>query len=161
MSLLNPVQHQSEVPAADRVDMVDALYRFAAGQDIDDRELFKTAFTEDAVLDFTQPAASLGIDLPPFEGLQAIADAVLGATESLDTTHTVTNARVTAFGPMHARLEALIEAQHLPRADHGRHLLLKNHLDVELVRVDGHWAIQRMRFQNIWREGDPKVLFPG
>ena len=41
-----------------------------------------------------------------------------------------------------------------------RNLLLKNWLDVGLLREHGRWLIARMVFRNIWKEGDPEVLFP-
>ena len=37
----------------DRTEVVDALHRFAAGQDHKDRELFRSAFAPHATLDFT------------------------------------------------------------------------------------------------------------
>ena len=104
-------------------------------------------------------AAKLGVTIPVFEGRQAIADTVLAATEPLDTTHTITNVRVIAYDGERATVSALIEAQHLPRGDHSRHLLLKNRLSVELSRQGECWVIQRMRFDNAWREGDASVLF--
>lgn len=149
-----------DVDPRERAAIVDALYRFGAGQDLRDRALFESAFTADAALDFTQPAQRLGAMIPVFEGRQAIADNVFGAIGGLDTTHTVTNPRVTAYDGTRATLFALVEAQHLPRDDHGRHLLLKNVYEMELVRVDGLWAIAHMRIDNVWMTGDPAVLFP-
>jgi hypothetical protein len=40
----------------DRLEVVDARYRFGAGQDLRDRPLFESAFTADAVLDIIEPA---------------------------------------------------------------------------------------------------------
>ena len=118
-----------------------------------------SAFAEDASLDFTAVAAKLGATIPVFEGRQAIADTIMAATEPLDTTHTITNIRVIAYDGDRASVTALIEAQHLPRGDHSRHLLLKNRLSVELARQDECWVIERMVFDNAWREGDATVLF--
>lgn len=44
----------------DREAVPDALHRFAAGQDLDDRDLFASAFSPTATLDFTQPARLFG-----------------------------------------------------------------------------------------------------
>jgi hypothetical protein len=151
----------SFLPADRHLAIADALYRFAAGQDLKDRDLFLSAFAEDAVLDFVQPAARLGRVLVPFEGRAAIAAAVLGSTGDLDTTHTVTNLRIEASDEAGARLHALVEAQHLPRGDHGRHLLLKNHYHVDLRPGSDVWRIARMVIRNAWMTGDPTVLFPG
>ena len=143
----------------DAAEIVDALYRFGAGQDLRDRALFESAFAEDATLDFTGPAGRLGVTIPVFEGRTTIADTIFGTIGGLDTTHTVTNPRVTIDGDR-ATLFALVEAQHLPRGDHRRHLLLKNIYNVELSRDGARWVIDRMRIDNVWLDGDPAVLFP-
>ena len=111
------------VPAGDRAEIVDAFYRFGAGQDLRDRRLFDSAFTLKARLDFTGPARRLGAAIPVFEGRQAIGDRIFSAIDALDTTHTVTNPRVTQYDGKHAQLSALVEAQHMARNDHGRNLL--------------------------------------
>jgi hypothetical protein len=157
--------HDRPTPAtlaslADHVEVIDALYRFGAGQDLGDRALFESAFSERAVLDFTGPARRLGVTIPPFEGRRAIADTILGTVADLDTTHTVTNPRVALDGDR-ATLFALVEAQHLPRGDHRRHLLLKNIYTVALSRDGARWVIDHMRIDNVWLDGDPTVLFPG
>ena len=46
--------------ACDRLEIVDALYRFGLGQDLQDRELFASAFAADAELDFRPAAARSG-----------------------------------------------------------------------------------------------------
>jgi hypothetical protein len=99
----------------DFAEIVDALYRFAAGQDLHDAALFESAFAEDAELDFTGPAGHLGMTLPVFVGRRAIVETILSTTSRLDTTHIVTNPRITAYDGEHATLFALVEAQHLPR----------------------------------------------
>ncbi|WP_406855252.1 nuclear transport factor 2 family protein [Alsobacter sp. KACC 23698] len=150
-----------EVPPADRAGILDALYRFGAGQDLDDRALFESAFTERSTVDFTGPAKILGTEIPVFEGRQAIADIIVGATSRLATSHTVSNPRILRFDAERAVLWCLVEAQHLPKDDRSRHLLLKNVYTTELVREEGHWVIARMLIENLWAQGDPKVLFPG
>ncbi len=148
------------VDPADHIAIVDALFRFGAGQDLCDRVLFESAFADDAVLDFTQPAQRLGADIPVFKSRAGIADAILGAIAALDTTHTVTNPRITDFDGRHATLTALVEAQHLPRGDHSRHLMLKNIYRIELSRAVDAWVMDHVRIENVWMDGDPKVLFP-
>lgn len=154
-----PFAHRAVDPA-DHLAIVDALYRFGAGQDMSDRALFESAFAHDAVLDFTQPAKRLGIEIPVFKSRVNIADTIFATIAGLDTTHTVTNPRVTDYDGRHATLSALVEAQHLPRADHTRHLLLKNIYRIELSRAVDAWVIDHMKIDNVWMEGDAKVLFP-
>jgi hypothetical protein len=141
----------------DTQEVVDALYRFGAGQDLRDRELFLSAFASGAVLDFTQPASRFGAAVPVMHGRGAI-EAILTTLEPLLTTHTVTNPRVALDGDR-ARLWALVEAQHVLRAQPHRHLLLENTYDVDLVRRDGGWVISAMTIRTVWSDGDGSVLF--
>src|SRR3954462_8579007 len=60
----------------DRVMILDALHRFAAGQDLRDWELFSSAFTDDAELDFVQPAKRLGQTIDVFSGRDLIRQTV-------------------------------------------------------------------------------------
>lgn len=143
----------------DRFAVIDALHRFAAGQDLRNPALLSSAFAPDAELDFVQPARSLGVTLPVFKGRATILSQLRQALAEVDTTHTVTNARV-EIDRDQASLFALVEAQHLPRADHSRNLLLKNFYYVTLRRAGERWAIERLRIDNAWHRGDPKVLFP-
>jgi len=155
-----PVHAAGAVGPRDQLAIVDAVYRFGAGQDLHDRSLFASAFAADATLDFSQPARRFGVALAPLAGREAIVEAVFAAIGALDTTHSVTNPRVIAYDGERASLFALVEAQHLPRGDHRRHLLLKNIYHVDLVRHDGLWLIVRLRIDNVWSSGDPAVLFP-
>jgi hypothetical protein len=148
------------VPPTDRAEIVDALDRFGAGQDLDDRALFESAFSADATLDFTQPAQRLGVKISVFEGRQNITDTIFSAIDNLDTTHSVTNPRVISFDGETAVLFALVEAQHLPIADHSRHLLLKNIYTMKMLRRARRWIIDDMKIENVWMDGDPAVLFP-
>ena len=150
----------ADVPPDDRAAIVDALYRFGAGQDLRDRALFESAFSPQATLDFTGPARKLGAATPVFAGRDVITSSVFGSIGGLDTTHTVTNPRVLSYDGRRAALFALVEAQHLPRGDHGRHLMLKNVYTLELSRLPEAWVIDRMTIDNVWMTGDPSVLFP-
>ena len=145
----------------DRAEIVDALHRFGLGQDLKDKDLFASAFAEDAELDFRPAAAKWGARPPVMVGRETIVATILAMFAGrVDTTHQVTNPRVTVDGDT-ARLTALVEAQHLLSTDHGTHALLKNLYTVELVR-DGHrWVIRRMRIENTWYTGDPTAIFGG
>lgn len=143
--------------AADKLAVVDALYRFAAGIDLRDKELLASSLAENAVSDFRPAAAKAGFEYPVIEGRDVIASALSTSLGSLDTTHSVTNARVTIDGDT-ARMDALVEAQHVPRNDPARHYLMKNRYDVELARNGDVWVITRNTVDNVWRSGDIAVL---
>ena len=141
----------------DQRDALDALLRFGAGQDLRDEALFRSAFADDAVLDFSQPAERFGAVVAPMKGIDEIAR-ILITLAPLDTTHTVTNPRVDIDGET-ARAFALVEAQHVRRDEPARRLLLKNVYWVELSRAGARWVIDAMTIDNVWYDGDPAVLF--
>lgn len=145
----------------DQREVVDSLYRFAAGQDEKDRDTFLSAFTPDAVLDFTQPAGRFGVEMSPLRGREQVAT-VLEVLAPLRTTHTVTNPRIVIDGEQ-ARMHALVEAQHVRAEPSPGFLLLKNVYQVHARRDGGPtpWRIQHLAIRNVWYDGDPAVLFGG
>lgn len=155
MAALNP--DDTTEAHADKFAVIETLYRFAAGIDLKDRELLASAFTDDAVSDFRPAAAKAGFTYPVLEGRAAIVSALSQALNQFDTTHTVSNPRVTLDGDR-ARMDALVEAQHVPRNDPSRHYLMKNRYDVELLRTTQGWRIKRTTVDNVWRSGDLNVL---
>jgi hypothetical protein len=142
---------------ADKLAVTDALYRFAAGIDLRDKELLASAFAEDAVSDFRPAAAKAGFEYPVLEGRDNIIAALSAALDQIDTTHSVNNPRVTLDGDK-AHLEALVEAQHVPQSNPSRHYLMKNRYDVDLVRSGEVWVISRTTVDNVWQSGDLRVL---
>lgn len=151
--------HHQQGNVHERLEVLDALLRFAVGQDLKDERLFASAFAEDSELDFTQPAARLGVMLPVFSGRNRIVETIMASLRGLDTSHTVSNPRAWVDGDT-ASLFALVEAHHLPRGDHSRHLLLKNFYRVRLTRSAAGWTMTRVHIDNVWMSGDGRVLFP-
>ncbi len=147
----------SPTDAADKIAVAEALYRYAAGIDLRDDQLLASALTDDVVLDFRPAAAKAGFEYPVLEGRQTVVGALTNSLAGIDTTHTASNPLVSLQGDT-AQLDALVEAQHLPRGDHSRHYLMKNRYDVELVRSSGGWLMRRITVDNVWRSGDAGVL---
>ncbi|EPE96771.1 nuclear transport factor 2 family protein [Rhizobium grahamii] len=143
--------------AVDRLAVVEALYRFAAGIDLRDNNLLTSSLAENAVSDFRPAAAKAGFEYPVIEGRDVIVSALTASLSTLDTTHSVSNPRVTIDGDT-ARMDVLVEAQHVPRSDPSRYYLMKNRYDVELKRSGDIWVITRNTVDNIWRSGDIVVL---
>jgi septum formation inhibitor-activating ATPase MinD len=141
----------------DQFAVIETLYRFAAGIDLRDSVLLASVFTEDAISDFGPAAAKAGFEYPVLTGRETIVAALSGSLAGIDTTHSVSNPRVSVDGDR-ARLDALVEAQHVPQNDHSRHYLMKNRYDVKLVREGEGWLIQSVTVDNVWRSGDPGVL---
>ncbi len=145
----------------DRVEILDALHRFGLGQDLRNlegaTELFASAFTHDAVLDFRDAAEKCGLPIPLMSGRDVIVATILNPQTRIDTSHVVSNARVTVDGDR-GHLSAIVEAQHLPSGDHSRHALLKNIYDVQLVRDGARWVMQHVYIDCLWYTGDPMVI---
>jgi hypothetical protein len=142
---------------ADKFAVVEALYRFAAGLDLRDHDLLSSAFAVDAISDFRPAGKKAGFDYPVLQGREIIVGALMGSLSEIDTTHSISNPRVTLDGDK-AVMDALVEAQHLPSNDHSRYYLMKNRYYVELVRQGDIWVIQRYIVDNVWRTGDATVL---
>ncbi|WP_067567933.1 nuclear transport factor 2 family protein [Nocardia acidivorans] len=143
----------------DRAEITDALYRFGLGQDTKDPELFASAFTPDAELDFRPAAARWGGTPPVMSGRDTIVTTILAMfADRVNTTHQVTNPRISIDGDV-ATMTALVEAQHLLTTDPSVHALLKNPYELELRRDGDRWLISRMRIDNIWFTGDPSAIF--
>jgi hypothetical protein len=151
------INHNPADPASDKLAVVEAIYRYAAGIDLRDRALLSSALAEDAVSDFRPAAAKAGFDYPVLQGRETIVEALSSSLAQLDTTHSASNPRVTLNGDT-AQLDVLIEAQHHPRQDHARHYLMKNVYKVALARIDATWVIKHITVDNFWRDGDPSVL---
>jgi septum formation inhibitor-activating ATPase MinD len=143
---------------ADKLSVVETLYRFAAGIDLQDIDLLASTFAENAVSDFRPAAAKAGFEYPLLEGRNTIVAALSGALSHLDTTHSVSNPRASITGDK-AHLDALVEAQHVLKNDPARHFLMKNRYDVEMVRQGEVWLIERVTVDNLWRTGELAALF--
>jgi hypothetical protein len=148
------ITHQE---TSDKLAVIEALYRFAAGLDQRDNELLASAFAADAISDFRPAGKKAGFEYPVLEGRETIVAALLGSLKQVDTTHSMSNPRVKLDGDK-AILDVLVEAQHVPSNDHSRYYLMKNRYDVSLTRAGQVWVIQRVIIDNIWRNGDPTVL---
>lgn len=143
--------------ATDQLAVIDALYRFATGIDLKDRDLLASSLAVDAVSDFRAAAAKAGFEYPVLEGRDTIVNALSASLQSLDTTHSVSNPRVSIDADT-AHLDAMVEAQHVPQNNAAMHYLMKNRYDVQLIRQGDAWVIKHVAIDNVWRDGDPAVL---
>jgi ketosteroid isomerase-like protein len=141
----------------DRAEVIDALYRFALGLDLRDRDLAASAFAPDAQLEARAAGGETGTG-QVMTGRDAIVDTILATIARLDTTHVVTNSRIQVNGDT-AALTAIVEAQHLVTADHSRNALLKNRYAASLSRDGQRWVIRRVHVDTIWHAGNPAAVF--
>ena len=143
--------------AVERLQVVDAMYRFGAGVDHNDADLLATAFSEDAVVDFGPCGRAMGLDFPVLTGGGTIVGFLCSNAERQTTSHVITNARAQIEGNS-AVLRSLVNATHLPKGDHFRRCQMMNWYDVELVKGVDSWRMRRMVISNAWFTGDVQVL---
>ena len=135
--------------AEDRLGIADALYRLGAGIDEASDTLLASAFTADA--------AAMGVEFPPLAGRDATASTLAATVGKLDTTHAVSNPRITVEDGR-VVLRALVEAAHFPPGDRSRRCVMHNRYTADMRREDGAWRITHMEMQCAWFDGDPQVL---
>ena len=153
----NPTDAAAALTAEDRLGIADALYRLGAGIDEASDTLLASAFTADAIVDFGPAARAMGVDFPPLAGRDATASTLVATVGKLDTTHAVSNPRVT-MEDGRVVLRALVEAAHFPPGDRSRRCVMHNRYAADMRREDGAWRIARLDVQCAWFDGDPQVL---
>lgn len=137
---------------SDREAVADALYRFSTGLDRNDKALFESAFSSDAVF---------VLDDNAMDGLDAINANCFGPISQLDTTHFLTNLRINITdGDTKAELTCSALAQHY-RGGEGKKpdatsLLVGSSYRTQLVKTkeDGLWKIKRSEVKIAWSQGD-------
>jgi hypothetical protein len=147
------------VPASDRAELVEALYRFASGLDLGDPDLLSSALAEEATVDFTAPAVRAGTTFPLLEGRRAVTRALISALADLETSHLVGNPRVTAFGSQSATLSALVEGVYQPRSNPRHQLVLVNVYEADLEPAGSRWVITHLQARSIRVSGDETVVW--
>ena len=143
--------------AAERLEVIDALYRFGAGVDHNDADLLATAFSDDAVVDFGPCGRAMGLEFPILTGGESIVGFLCGNAGKQTTSHVITNGRARINGGS-AVLRALVDATHLPKDDHSCRCQMMNWYDVDLVKEADAWRMRRVVISNAWFTGDVQVL---
>ncbi|OBB19133.1 polyketide cyclase [Mycolicibacterium setense] len=122
---------------SDREDIVDVLIRYATGIDRRDWPLFRTAFTDDCVLDYGEIGCWTGVDaVTEFMGQ---SHAMAGHTMHRLSNHAIAVDGDTATARTY--VDALIMAQ-----DNNSGVNAVGFYDDELVRTADGWRIARRRF---------------
>ncbi len=121
----------------DRTDITDTLLRYATGIDRRDWATFRTAFTEDCVLDYGEIGSLTGVDAVT-EFMDA-SHAMAG-----HTMHRLTNIVITLDGDQataRTYIDGLIMA-----ADNASGVNAVGFYDDDLVRTEQGWRIARRTF---------------
>lgn len=147
--------------AFNRLQVEDVMNRLAMGLDHDDPGVLASAFTEDAIADFSPAAAKVGLEFPVVTGRDAIVGACR-AIGALETSHSVTNIQVMIDGN-DATLQAQVMAQHFRLGDGSapgrtRHCLLLERFGGTLTRERDTWRLRRLTIDNVWTDGDATII---
>lgn len=147
--------------------VADAMHRCATAFDTDDVELFNSSFMPDGVFEVNGNA---------MKGLPTIRTSGLAIIFDLDTTHLVTNVRVsiptepTRAGVTQgeeeeskASLTATVLSQHYAKGKgletDQKSLMAGSLYRGDLTRdKDGLWKFSHLRIKSIWMEGDNSVV---
>jgi SnoaL-like domain len=138
----------------DRLDVLDAVHRFAAAIDERDWTAYRAAFTDEITIDYsTYRPGSAG---------PTTADAWVARASRLfpgldATQHTITNARVT-IAVDEAVCESYVRAAH---ALDGDVYTIAGHYTHHLVRAAPRWLIDHVTLRVAWAEGDRELLARG
>ena len=147
----------NDLTAAEHIQVVDALLRFAAGADNADIQLLESAFISGAEIDFSPCGKSLGLEFGVLAGRSNIVQFLQSTAASQITSHVVSNARAERKGEQ-AGLLTLVDAVHLTREKKPERFRMMNGYSAELQHEDETWKIAKMQITNIWFKGDPRTL---
>ncbi|KAL2871642.1 nuclear transport factor 2 family protein [Aspergillus lucknowensis] len=140
---------------SDREAITDAIHRFPASPDTNDRALFESAFTRTATFEINGAVS---------EGLPALLTNCYSPLSRLDTTHFLTNVRVNIAGDnTTAAATAAALSQHYKGGkgmEAGQPALLVGSLYyVEFVKEEDElWRMERFRMKTTWSDGDWGII---
>ncbi|KAH8886310.1 hypothetical protein GQ53DRAFT_750802 [Thozetella sp. PMI_491] len=139
--------------------IVDALSRALVGCDNHDAELFNSAWAGEEV-----SFEILGGEKKVLPNLNTIRTHVLDRVGPMDTTHSISNIRVTAKDGADdtATITATSMAQHCPpgrgKEPDGPKYMVAGEYSADVVKMDGIWKLKKCALKVIWTQGDPSVM---
>jgi SnoaL-like domain len=148
----------SVLTAEDRLDIEDALARFAAGIDENDPTTLGSVFTADATLDFSPGGSRHGHRLPCTRRPPRHPRRRRDERRPMDTLHSATNVRVLEGDENAVRVAAIVNAIHHPAGVRDRHCSMHNRYDMSFVRTTAGWRMSRLVIENRFWTGDPQVV---
>ncbi|RFU33896.1 hypothetical protein B7463_g2404, partial [Scytalidium lignicola] len=151
MSLLLPPKLSGAI--TEREAVADALYRAVLAFDHADESLLLTALTEDVAAEMPGSSA---------KGIPEFKAAVFDRVSKLDTTHFLSNVRVSIESATTAKASASAIAQHVRPGkglEPGPNKFTSGGLYLcELVKVGELWKIKDWKANIVWIDGDPSVM---
>jgi uncharacterized protein (TIGR02246 family) len=145
--------------AEDRDEIADLLARYCFAIDLRDWDRLCEVFGRDAVITYSGPRTTTGID--------AIVDFFrTKASVAAATQHLLQTSQVWATGPDGAAGLTHVTAHHVPDgaarpADEASTYTVTGTYADEFIRTDEGWRIARRVLTLLTRAGDPAILEPG
>lgn len=151
LSLLLPSKLSGAI--TEREAVADALYRAVLAFDRDDESLLLTALTDDVAAEMPGSSA---------KGILEFKAAAFDRISKLDTTHFLSNFRVSIDSASTAKASASAMAQRVRRGkgfEPGPNKITSGGLYLcELVKVGELWKIKDWKANIVWVDGDPSVM---
>jgi SnoaL-like domain len=136
---------------AERLDVIDVVYRFAAGIDGKDWVGLRSVFTDEITRDYSSwRADSVGASTAD-EWVTRLGRTFPGLDASQ---HCIMNPRATVAGD-EATVESYVRAEH---ALDGDLFSLGGHYTHRLRRASGEWRIHHVTLRVAWTQGDRALM---
>ncbi len=141
--------------AEERIAILETAYRYAQGLDTKDWSLYRSIFTDEIGVDFSdyngQPGEHISADewvarlQPLFAGLDA-------------TQHSMTNPMVT-FDDSGATCRMYMQAEHFLDANDGETgYAIGGYYTFRFIQKAARWYIERVKLTLFWRRGNPDIM---
>lgn len=137
----------------DREAIADTLYRAVLAFDHADEALLLSAITEDIVAEMPGSSA---------KGIQELKAAVFDRVSKLDTTHFLSNIRISIESITTAKVTCSALAQHVRPGkgfEPGPNKFTSGALYIcDVVKIDDLWKIKSWKADIVWVDGEPSVM---
>lgn len=137
--------------STDRLEVIETVYRYAAGIDHRDWPAYRAVLTDEVTIDYSSYRAD---SIGPMAADAWVARAV-GLFPGLDASqHTISNPRVSLAGDS-ATCESYVRAEH---ALDGELYTLGGFYTHRLVHDGDGWRINHITLRMAWSQGDRELL---
>ena len=137
----------------DREAITDTLYRAVLSFDHADEALLLSAITEDIVFEMLDTST---------KGIQELKAAVFDRVSKIDTTHFLSNIRISIESTTTAKVTCSALAQHVRPGkgfEPGPNKFTSGALYLcDVVKIDDLWKIKSWTANIVWVDGEPSVM---
>lgn len=136
----------------DRADISDVQIRYATGTDSRDWALFRSCFTDEVEVDFSDGFGQPAVRLTADEWVRATAPRMESFTA---TQHMITNHVITFDDDDHATCVAYVRARHhKPNSTGDSDQTVYGYYTNRFERTSSGWRIARVKLTSLWMTGN-------